>query len=156
MRLTMVVPDLPIVLNDVLEAGVRVNTKMLIAALIGNKPVPPLYGLGTRYKQEPLGREWWQLVMDNITEPTLDCEDGSMHRAAELRVGGVLAVVPPHLWRWSNAPTLVALAGRIYPARAIAVRTGPKTYHGIVEHPNGHREDPSRALGMAPRPKRRP
>lgn len=155
MRVTMVVPDLPVALNPLMEAGVRINTLMLIAGFLVGRPVPPLYRIGTRYKREPVPREWWQFVMDNLVEPDLDCEDASMHRAAELRVGGVLAVVPPHLWRPELAGHLAQLALKIYPARAIAKRTGPRTYHGVVQHPDGHIEDPSRALGMK-RPQRRP
>lgn len=154
MRVTMVVPDLPVVLNPLLEAGVRINTLMLLAGLLVGHPVPPLYRIGTRYEREPVPREWWQFVMDNLVEPTLDCEDASMHRAAELRIGGLLAVVPRKFLRVENWPRLEELARVIYPARAIAKRTGPRTYHGVVEHPDGHREDPSRALGMPPR--RRP
>lgn len=129
MRLTMVVPDLPVALNEALEGLVRVNTKLLLAALRAGRPVPPLYESGVRYKREPGTREWWQNVMDNIADKQGDCEDLATHRAAELRVGGIIAGVP-------------------YPARAVCIRTGRKTYHAIVEHPDGHFEDPSRALGM--------
>lgn len=129
MRLTMVVPDLPVALNEALEGLVRVNTKLLLAALRAGRPVPPLYESGIRYKREPGTREWWQTVADNIADKQGDCEDLAGHRAAELRVGGIVA-------------------GFDYPARAVCIRTGRKTYHAIVRHPDGHIEDPSRALGM--------
>lgn len=138
MRLTMVVPDLPGALNEALEGLVRVNTRLLLAAMRAGRPVPPLYTLGIRYKLEP-HREWWQTVADNLVEKTGDCEDLASHRAAEHRVAGMLAGIP-------------------YPARAVCVRTGQRTYHAIVRHPDGRIEDPSRVLGMkAPRyPGRRP
>jgi len=132
----MVIPDLPQALNEALEGLVRVNVKMLLAAFRAGRPVPPLYTLGVRYKREPVPREWWQTVADNVVEKWLDCEDAAGHRAAELRVGGILAGIP-------------------YPARAVCRRTGPKSYHAIVEHPDGRTEDPSRVLGMKA-PKRRP
>ncbi|MGD9603900.1 MAG: hypothetical protein AB7O21_19570 [Gammaproteobacteria bacterium] len=136
MRLTMVVPDLPEALNEALEGLVRVNTKLLLALIKAGKPAPPLYTIGIRYKREPVPREWWQTVSDNLIEKHLDCEDAAGHRAAELRVGGMLAGIP-------------------YPARAVCKRTGPRSYHAVVEHPDGRIEDPSRVLGM-PGPKRRP
>jgi hypothetical protein len=34
------------------------------------------------------------------------------------------------------------------PARATAVRTGPKTFHAVVLLPDGTYEDPSKRLGM--------
>ncbi len=136
MKLTMVVPDLPAALNEALEGLVRINVKLLLAAIRAGRPVPPLYRLGVRYKREPLKREWWQTVMDNAVEQWADCEDLATHRAAELRVGGALAGIP-------------------YPARAVCKRTGPRMYHAVVQHPDGRIEDPSRALGMKV-PKRRP
>lgn len=136
MRLTMVVPDLPEALNEALEGLVRINTKMLLAAIRSGRPVPPLYKLGVRYKREPVPREWWQTVADNVVEKHADCEDLAGHLAAQYRVAGILAGVP-------------------FPARAVCIRTGPKSYHAIVRLPDGRHEDPSRALGMKA-PKRRP
>jgi len=132
----MVIPDLPKALNAALEGLVRVNVAMLIAAIRSGRPVPPLYEIGIRYKHEPPPREWWQTVADNLVEKHLDCEDAAGHRTAELRVAGMIAGIP-------------------YPARAVCIRTGPKSYHAIVRHPDGHIEDPSRALGMKA-PQRRP
>lgn len=143
MRLTMVVPDIPEALNAALEGLVRINSRMLLGAIKAGKPVPPLYELGVRYKREPGAREWWQTVADNVVEKFADCEDLAGHRAAELRVAGFLVGSP-------------------YPARAVCIRTGKRTYHAIVRHPDGHIEDPSRALGMkapplwAKYPQRRP
>jgi len=125
----MVIPDLPHALNQALEGLVRVNVAMLVAAIRAGRPVPPLYKLGVRYKREPVPREWWQTVADNAVEKTADCEDLASHLAAQYRVAGILAGVK-------------------YPARAVCVRTGPKSYHAIVRLPDGRIEDPSRALGM--------
>jgi hypothetical protein len=130
----MVVPDLPAALNAALEGLVRLNVALLRAAIRSGRPVPPLYSSGVRYVREPSGREWWQTVADNIADKKADCEDLAAHRAAELRVGGMIAGFP-------------------YPARAVCIRTGKKTYHAIVRHPDGAIEDPSHKLGMK-RPRR--
>ena len=132
----MVVPDLPAALNEALEGLVRVNVKMLLAAIRSGRPVPPLYQLGVRYKREPARREWWQTVADNVVEKWADCEDLAGHLCAQKRVAGILAGIP-------------------YPARAVCIRTGPRSYHAIVRLPDGRIEDPSRVLGM-PGPKHRP
>lgn len=132
----MVIPDTPAALNQALEGLVRVNVAMLIAAIRAGRPVPPLYDLGIRYKREPVPREWWQTVADNIVEKTADCEDLASHLSAQYRVAGMLAGIP-------------------FPARAVCIRTGPKSYHAIVRMPDGSIQDPSRVLGMKA-PKRRP
>lgn len=131
----MVVPDIPVALNAALEGLVRVNVALLVAGLRSGHPVPPLYSSGVRYHREPGGREWWQTVADNLVDKRADCEDLAAHRSAELRVGGLLVGVD-------------------YPARAVCVRTGKRTYHAVVRHPDGRIEDPSRVLGMKSR--RRP
>jgi hypothetical protein len=149
-KLTIVVPDEPATLNAALEGLVRINEAMMLAAIKSGRPVPPLYTSGIRYGEEPHGREWWQTVADNLAElervqrskakkSTTDCEDLAGHRAAELRVWGPA---------WPSSVVAGHMAGVPYPARAICVRTGPNMYHAIVEHPDGTREDPSRALGM--------
>jgi hypothetical protein len=166
MRLSMVVPDLPPALNAALEGLVLVNVTMLIGALLAGTPVPPLYVSGVRYGQEPHGREWWQTVADTHAElertkrrnkvSTTDCEDLAGVRCAELRLGALLAAlvgVSPTSRRAAlravgNAPQL---SYSIFPAVACCVRTGPRSYHAIVRHPDGHIEDPSRVLGMKSR-----
>lgn|SRR5574342_734773 len=178
MRLTMVVPDLPPSLNAAMEGLVCVNVTMLIAALLAGRPVPPLYRSGVRYGREPGTREWWQNVADTMHELArvkkehglkshTDCEDLACHRTGELRVGALLAQLlglpaSEQRRRLRSVGRIPQQAFSIYPARAVCVRTGPKTYHAIVEHPDGHIEDPSRALGMkapplwAKYPRRRP
>jgi hypothetical protein len=164
MRLTMVVPDLPPSLNAAMEGLVCVNVTMLIAAMLAGRPVPPLYRSGVRYGREPGKREWWQTVADTMAElervkkkaklkSQTDCEDLACHRAGELRVGAVLASLlglsPNEQQRvLRSIGQIPQQAFQVYPARAVCVRTGPRTYHAIVRHPDGHYEDPSRALGM--------
>jgi len=94
-------------------------------------PVPYLYEAGIRYEREPLGREWWQTALDNFAQREGDCEDLASHRAAELNV----------------------FDGE--PARTIAVRTGARSFHAVVQRADGSIEDPSLVLGMQPRRKRR-
>jgi len=132
MRVTMVIPDLPVALDAALEGLVRVNVAMLLAAIRSGRPVPPLYDLPIRYKHEPPPREWWQTVADNVVEKFGDCEDFAGHLAAQKRVAGILAGIPFH-------------------ARAVCIRTGPKSYHAVVRMPDGSIQDPSRVLGMKSR-----
>lgn len=176
MRLSMVVPDLPPALNAAMEGLVLINVTMMIAALLAGRPLPLLYASGIRYGREPKGREWWQTVGDNFSElarlkrtrkiSTTDCEDLATARTGELRFGALLAELLDHddddrraaLLRVGRCPQL---SFQIYPAVAVCIRTGPKSYHAIVKHPDGHIEDPSRALGMKappllPRRSRRP
>lgn len=149
----MVVPDVPAALNQALEGLVRVNAAMLVAGLLVGRPVPPLYRSPIRYKQEPPGREWWQTVADNQVEPIADCEDLACHRVGELRIGPVWTVggVEEAIERFGLHELL---GGVLYPARAVCKRTGKRTYHALVEHPDGRIEDPSLVLGMKRR--RRP
>lgn len=164
MRLTMVVPDLPSSLNAAMEGLVCVNVTMMLGAFLVGSPVPPLYRSGIRYGREPGAREWWQNIADSFAEldrtkkknglkSQTDCEDLACHRAAELRVGAVLAAAmqhPPDVQRRDirSVAKVPQMAFQFYPARAVCIRTGRRTYHAIVEHPDGHKEDPSRALGM--------
>lgn len=147
----MVIPDNPLALRQALEGLVRVNAAMLLGAWAAGRPVPPLYMGGTRYKREPMGREWWQTVADNVAEREADCEDLATHLAAQYRVAPVL-LFPELLQAFGVQPII---SGVLYPARAVTKRTGPRTYHAIVEHPDGRIEDPSSALGMKV-PRRRP
>lgn len=156
MKLTMVVPDVPAALNQAMEGLVRVSAAMLLAAIRSGRPVPPLYTMGARYQREPGAREWWQTVADNVAEKRADCEDLATHRAAELRVGPVLLfpqlVAALQAYGVESPVGNAIVGGELYPARAVCIRTGRKTYHAIVRHPDGHYEDPSRALGMRAAP----
>lgn len=99
------------------------------AVMAGHQP--RLYDSGVRYQREPFGREWWQTALDNFAEGEGDCEDLANHRAAELNV----------------------LDGE--PARTIAMQTGERSFHAVVQRADGTIEDPSLALGMMRRRRRR-
>lgn len=156
----MVVPDLPAALDQALEGLTRVNAVLLLAGLVAGSPIPTIYKHGARYQREPGAREWWQTVADTYAEKFADCEDLATARAAELRIAPLMFFTGAvrHLPRASELRDRI-IAGGLYPARAICKKTGPRTYHALVEHPDGSIEDPSRALGMPVRrrsPKRRP
>lgn len=110
-------------LNAALEGLTQANVHVLRR---GN--LPPLYLSGVRYQREPPGREEW-LTADQVLQRKVgDCEDLGAWRAAEWRLDGV-------------------------PARAVAMRTGRRMYHTVVQLPDGSIEDPSALLGMR-RPRR--
>lgn len=85
---------------------------------------PPLYRAGVRYQRE-VGTERWLTPLQTLASGRGDCEDLASWRAAELRVSG-------------EDPD----------ARARVIRSGPRTWHAVVERGNGQLEDPSRELGM--------
>jgi hypothetical protein len=155
MKLTMVVPDLPIALDQALEGLTRVSAVQLLGALVAGRPMPPIYQHGARYKREPGGREWWQTAADTFDVKEADCEDLATTRAAELRIAPLM-FFPATVAELPHNPELVSaiVAGQLYPARAFCKKTGPRMYHALVRHPDGREEDPSRALGM-PVPRRR-
>jgi len=74
---------------------------------------------------------------------------------AELRVAPILALGSLDRALATFGARAIA-AGRLYPARPVCKRTGRKTMHALVEHPDGRIEDPSRALGMKVPNRRRP
>ena len=82
-----------------------------------------LYVSGVRYQAEPPGKEDWLTAPQVLRAGFGDCEDLAGWRAAEYRVMGI-------------------------PARAVAIRTGPKMFHAVVQLPDGSYEDPSKRLGM--------
>jgi len=86
---------------------------------------PPLYESGVRYRREPRGSERWQTPSQTLARGEGDCEDLAAWRAAELRV-----------------------SGEDLAARAVVVRSGPRTWHAVVQRGDGSFEDPSAALGM--------
>jgi len=86
---------------------------------------PTLYTSGVRYEREH-GTERWQTPSQTIAAGRGDCEDLGTWRAAELRVSG-------------EDPT----------ARARVIRSGPRTWHVVVDREGGaYIEDPSTILGM--------
>lgn len=164
MRITMNVPNHPLALNGALEGLVRVSAAELLALLMRGHKIPTLYTSGIRYQEEPRGQEFWGAVADNLKELKraqkrgdtqtrhIDCEDLAGHLAGQLRVVPAVAMGVENAVEQYGAPAIIA--GCLYPALAVCKRTGRRTYHAIVEHPDGTIEDPSRALGMTP--KRRP
>lgn len=93
---------------------------------IASGGIPPLYESGVVYRREPPGEERWSPPSAVLARGYGDCEDLASWRAAELRVTG-------------EDPG----------ARARVVRSGPRTWHAIVERADGSIEDPSRVLGMS-------
>lgn len=125
MRVTIEVPNDPVLLEALLEALTGINATILSrASEVLSGDMPMLYDAGIRYQREPRHREEWQTVLGNFKRGIGDCEDLATHRAAELR----------------------AYEGE--PARAVVRRTGPRTLHAVVERADGTIEDPSKMLGM--------
>lgn len=85
---------------------------------------PRLYDSGVRYQRE-VGTERWLTPAQTYAAGRGDCEDLASWRTAELRVTG-------------EDPE----------ARARVLRSGPRTWHAVVERGDGSLEDPSRELGM--------
>lgn len=114
-------------LNAALEGLVELGVADLRRGMVGGH-VPTLYTSGVRYERER-GTERWltpsQVLAAHRRGRGSDCEDLAAWRAAECRVSG-------------EDPG----------ARAIVRRSGPRTWHAIVEHSDGTLEDPSRILGM--------
>lgn len=115
----MNIPASKSMLNGVLEGLVAAN-----AAYLDRYEAPLLYESGVRYRRERAGKEEWLIVPQILAAGWDDCEGLAGWRAAELRT----------------------LDGE--PARAIAIRTGPKKFHAVVRRADGSIEDPSRILGM--------
>ena len=128
MRVTIEVPNDPVILEALLEALTGINATILSrASTVLGGDVPRLYDAGIVYQREPRNREEWQTVLGNFKRGTGDCEDLATHLAAELR----------------------AYDGE--PARAVVRRTGRNRLHAVVERADGTIEDPSRVLGMGRR-----
>lgn len=106
-----------------LAAALEGLTATNYCLLARSRKAPALYASGVRYQREPRGREQWQTAPQVLRAGFGDCEDLAAWRAAELRIQGI-------------------------PAKATVIRTGPKMFHAVVQHPDGSIEDPSRRLGM--------
>lgn len=126
MRIALTVPnDLvsPVTLGAALEAATRLGTVEL-----SKGKAPPLreaIARGVRWRREPPGQESFDPPSVVWGRRWGDCDDLAPWRAAELRVTG-------------EDPR----------AKAIALRSGPGTWHAIVQRSNGTREDPSLWAGM--------
>jgi hypothetical protein len=84
--------------------------------------IPPLYQSGIKYREEQPGKEDWLTAKEGLEKGILDCEDLTGYRIAELRETG------------ENK------------ARPRIVKTGPTTYHAIVQRGDGSMEDPTKVL----------
>jgi len=112
-------------LDAALEGLVEVGVAELTSPAVGGGEWPTLYTSGVRYQRERDTEDW--LPPSSVMAAGWgDCEDLASWRTAELRVSG-------------EDPT----------ARAIVIRSGPRTWHAVVERENGaYIEDPSAVLGM--------
>ncbi len=127
MRVDLDIPDrlgahaLDAALEGLVMLGVEELSNPDVA---GPQGAPPLYRSGVRYQRE-VGTERWLTPSQVMAMGRGDCEDLAAWRAAELRVHG-------------EDPD----------ARARVIRSGPRTWHAVVERGDGRLEDPSRELGM--------
>lgn len=85
---------------------------------------PALYETGVRYERER-GTERWLVPSQVMAAGVGDCEDLAAWRCSELRMSG-------------EDPAAIARV----------IRSGPRTWHAVVERGDGSIEDPSRILGM--------
>lgn len=126
MRLDINIPDRlgAHAIDAALEGLVQVAQNELMHPEVAGA-FPTLYTSGVRYERERGGTEHWLLPSQTYAAGRGDCEDLASWRAAELRV-----------------------TGEDEGARARVIRSGPRTWHAVVERSDGRIEDPSRALGM--------
>lgn len=126
MRVNVAIPEAHVsepVLNAALEAVTTLNE-----AMIKNGDAPTFDQAlrnGVKWKPEPPGAEHFDHAGIVHGRGWGDCDDLAPHHAATLRVKGI----DPG-------------------ARAIVVRSGPSTWHAIVQRSDGTRDDPSEAAGM--------
>lgn len=106
-------------------AGMLFGLQRASQANLREVNLPPLYRSGVRYKEEPIGRERWQLPSETYSRGEGDCEDLAAWRAAELVV-----------------------SGEDTRARAILRWLRPGLMHCLVLRSGGKTEDPSKVLGM--------
>lgn len=87
---------------------------------------PDVYGLGTYYRREPIGREWWVTAraMRRDPEQGYDCEDLATYQVSWLRTYGV------------------------DPGAKVGLKRSRAGWHIVVIRGDRTIEDPSRVLGM--------
>lgn len=113
--------------------------------LVRDGHVPPLYGSGVRYKQEP--RENWITAVRVHAQGHGDCEDLAAWRAAELIAFGWRAMLP-------SQPGYAAARSRhlnSIEAEVVLTKEGDRLYHAITRYRVGttwYYDDPSERLGM--------
>jgi len=124
MRVTLHIPASRSALTAALEGLTQLNEVLIGRASLSGRSLPLLYESGIRYVPEVAGAgEKWQTIDQMLRTLRGDCEDLASARAAELRSQGI-------------------------DARAIVLRSGPRTFHAVVLWPDGLIEDPSKKLGM--------
>lgn len=130
MRIVLTVPPKHINAGT-LGAGLAAATKVNEEEIASGK-IPPvrvaIADHGVRWRPEPPGDESFDRPSQVLARKWGDCDDLAPWRAAELRVTGV----DPY-------------------AKAIAVPSGPRKWHAIVQRGNGDIEDPSAWAGMPTR-----
>lgn len=111
--------------RNLLESLIGANRETLKS----RSDIPQLYASGVRYRNEPLGCEWFDDILICLHRGWGDCDDLAAWRIAELRETGELAEV---YMRWEPGIK------------------NPRTrlFHVMVKRENGTLEDPSAILGM--------
>lgn len=127
MRIRLAVPDrfiTPEMLDAALEASTRGQEQMIAAG--ASPTTPELLNQGVRWKPEPFSDgEHFDTGDEALRRGWADCDDLAPNWAATLRATG-------------------ADPG----ARARVYRSGPKTWHVVVQRSNGAIDDPSVWAGM--------
>jgi hypothetical protein len=126
-RIRLAIPDQvvgPETLEPALEAVTRANEALIRA---GSSPtVDELLRRGVKWKPEPpWGHEAFDLGSTMAQRGWGDCDDWGPISAATDRV-----------------------TGRDPYARVVAIRSGPRMWHAVVQHSDGSLEDPSKRAGM--------
>lgn len=113
----------PEAINSALDSVTRVNEHMLIQGLV--PLAAEAIAQGVQWSAEPPGEESFDNAQEVWRRGWGDCDDLAPYHAASLRVTGV----DPG-------------------AAAKVIRTGPNTWHALVQRSNGDVDDPSAWAGM--------
>lgn len=116
---------IPVVDRESLGVALRCLQYQNLRWLRDNPDAPHPYDAGVRYMPELPGRESWDIVPVIYARGWGDCED----------LAGAVAAF--HVFDGTDPD-----------ARAVAYRSGPRTWHAVVRRGDGSIEDPSLALGM--------
>lgn len=126
MRVNVAIPEAHVdapVLDAALESVTRLNESMLERNEIPSFERGLKYGI--RWKPEPPGAEHFDHAKTVLARKWGDCDDLAPWHAASLRHSG-------------EDPG----------ARAVVKKSGPKTWHAVVQRTDGSIDDPSRRAGM--------